>query len=116
MVNARNLDSFIERFSGVLDVRSSLKVNKCPKVTMNNRLTIQAVIILMLLINGGTLAYASPNSSVGDIAAGVGEASGGPNDAAGRVRVTRESRTATGQSVQLIHRNVSMYPYIAAKC
>ena len=89
MVNARNLDSFIERFSGVLDVRSSLKVNKCPKVTMNNRLTIQAVIILMLLINGGTLAYASPNSSVGDIAAGVGEASGGPNDAAGRVRVTR---------------------------
>ena len=29
---------------------------------------------------------------------------------------TRESRTATGQSVLLIHRNVSVYPYVAAKC
>ena len=40
----------------------------------------------------------------------------GASAEAGRVRVTRESRTATGQSVQLIHRNVSVYPYVAAKC
>ena len=32
----------------------------------------------------------------------------------GESRVTRESRTATGQSVQLIQRNVSVYPYVAA--
>jgi len=59
MTNARNLSIFIKRFSGGLDVQNLLKLNKCPKVTMNSRLTIQTAILLMFLINVGTLAHAS---------------------------------------------------------